>query len=347
MFKLRRKNNKEEEDAEEEIQPKKLSKAKSASGGPRKKKEPAKPWGKKERIAVLSVLSFTVLSSFFLTLSTKRLNFPSLNINFPSLALINAKPLVLGKSESKFLTKDEMKKALNDKIASQKGTYGIEIMELTTAKNYGINQNEKFEGASFFKVPLMIAVYKEAEKGTIDLTSTHILRNYEKVGGAGILVSLPDGTSISFKDLISYMGHDSDNTAFNILGNQIGWNHIDEITKLAGMQNTSFAESVTTPYDMGLLFQKLEKGMLVSDPSKKEILNTLIDTDYEDLIPKGVDTGIVVAHKYASSFGVTHDGGIIYSKDPYVLIIMTKNDEEDEVNATIPDLSRIVFNAEE
>ncbi|HEX6977244.1 MAG TPA: serine hydrolase [Patescibacteria group bacterium] len=350
MFGIRRKKDKDEETLDEEEKGKEEDLKPKKKRKPRKKKEESKPWGKKERIAVFGVLSFTVLSSLFLTLSGKKLDLASFNISLPSLPsfnLANDRPVVLGKSDSKFLTKDEMKKALNDKIAHLPGTYGIEIIELDSGKNYGINQNEKFEGASFFKVPLMIAVYKEAEKGKIDLSATHILRNYEKVGGAGVLVGLPDGTSISYKDLVSYMGHDSDNTAFNILGNQIGWDSIDEITKLAGMQNTSFKDSVTTPYDMGLLFSKLEKGDLVSNISKKEILDTLIDTDYENLIPKGVDSGIVVAHKYASDTGVTHDGGIIFSRNPYVLVIMTKGEEEEEVDSIIPDLSRIVFNAEQ
>lgn len=189
----------------------------------------------------------------------------------------------------------------------------------------------------------MIALYIEKEKGLIDFSSSHTLKESEKVGGAGVIVGLPEGTVLSYKDLISYMAKDSDNTAFNILGNQIGWNHVDEVINKAGMLNTSFKDSLTTPYDMGLLFQKLMNGDLVSDSSKKEIFDLFTNTDNDNLIPQGVGKDIRVVHKYAAEVGVINDAGIIFTKDPYVLVIMTKGEEEAEANAVIPDLSCIVF----
>lgn len=352
----RRKRKKDDEDEElddeEEIKPKVKKK-------PRKKKEPKKPWGKKERLLVASVISFTIFSSFLLLILSKDWKAPK--INLPGLSFQKDEPLVLGKSDPEETSLDqapssafggasssaydEMKKLLNERLSSTKGTYGIDIIEISTDKNYGINKNEKFESASFFKLPLMIAVYSEKEKGHIDLSSTHTLQDADKQGGSGVLVSLPAGTAISYKDLISYMGKESDNTAFNILGNQIGWNHVDEIINKVGMLNTSFSTSITTPYDMGLLFQKLIGGELVSEASKQEILDLLTNPDPEGLITKGVGDQIKVAHKYASEIGTINDGGIIFARSPYILIVMTKGQENDDAKLVIPDLSRIVYNS--
>ncbi len=335
----KRKKEDEDEELEDEKELKPRLKRK-----PRKKKESKKPWGKKERALVASVISFTILSSFLLLILSRDWKAPRINISLPSLDLQD-KPMVLGKSDSKETSFDEMKKSLNERLSGTKGTYGINIVEIASGKNYGINKNEKFEGASFFKLPLMIAVYIEKEKGHIDLSSTHMLQESDKQGGSGVLVSLPDGTAISYKDLVSYMGKDSDNTAFNILGNQIGWNHIDEIISNVGMLNTSFKDSITTPYDMGLLLQKFMNGNLVSETSKQEILGFLMNTASEGLITKGVESGIKVAHKYASEIGVINDGGIIFAKSPYILVVMTKGQENSEAQVVIPDLSRIVYNS--
>ena len=337
MLGLSRKKDKEE-DIEEEVQPKPKRK-------PKKKPDPLKPWGKKERILIFLVLSVTVLSAIAFTLfSRDSLSKPVINI--PSINFSQNETIVLEKPDTKALSREEMKRQLSSKISTLSGTYGVEVIELSTGKNYGINQNQKFEGASFFKFPLMLAVYRQAEKGKIDLSSTHILHDSEKVGGSGVLVGLPDGTAISIKDLVSYMGKDSDNTAFNILGNQIGWKYIDEIINDAGMQNTSFKDSLTTPYDMGILFQKFMEDKLVSSTSKKEILDFLTNTDNENLISKGVDSGIRVAHKYGRLTGVVNDGGVIFTTNPYILVIMTKGISEDEANKSFPELSHIVFTAE-
>lgn len=336
----KRKKEDEDEELEDEKELKPRLKRK-----PRKKKEPKKPWGKKERVLVASVISFTILSSFLLLIFSKDWKAPKVNISLPSLSIKEDQPMVLGKSDSRQTSFDEMKKSLNERLSGTKGTYGINVVEIASGKNYGINKNEKFEGASFFKLPLMIAVYMEKEKGHIDLSSTHILQESDKQGGSGVLVSLPAGTAISYKDLVSYMGKDSDNTAFNILGNQIGWNHVDEIIGKVGMLNTSFKDSITTPYDMGLLFQKFMNRSLVSEDSKQEILGFLTNTGNEGLITKGVEPGVKVAHKYASEIGVINDGGIVFAKNPYILVIMTKGQENSQAETVIPDLSRIVYNS--
>ncbi len=56
----------------------------------RKRKEPPKPWGKRERLTLLIVILVTVVVSGILTLTSEKgkfLNFSKLNFNFPKVDL--------------------------------------------------------------------------------------------------------------------------------------------------------------------------------------------------------------------------------------------------------------------
>ena len=66
----------------------------------KKRKEPPKPWGKKERIIVLIVLAITVIASAILAFgaagkNTLRLNLPKFDIN--SLNIFKEETIIVGK----------------------------------------------------------------------------------------------------------------------------------------------------------------------------------------------------------------------------------------------------------
>jgi len=70
----------EEEELEEKIHSRKFKDLKSENR--RKRKEPTKPWGKKERLIVLIVLALTVLLSVFLAAQSRGFNLP----HFPKMS---------------------------------------------------------------------------------------------------------------------------------------------------------------------------------------------------------------------------------------------------------------------
>ncbi len=302
----------------------------------RKKKEEVKPWGKLERIIVFIFLVSAPIFSFLFLAQSKNSKNPLPAPIAPQI-INNIIP-----TTSKNI--DDLKESLINETQNLKGTYGIWFETVNGKYKLGINEKEIFDGASLFKLPLMIAYYKKVDSGQINPNTTYSLRYSDGASGAGIIANMPAGTSVTYHNMIEAMGKNSDNAAFQIMGRILGWNSADKVIDEIGMTNTSILESLTTPYDTGLLFSKLVNNKLLSNSSKDELLNFLTNTDFETLIPKGIPSGIKISHKFGTDTGELNDAGIIYSNSPFILVILSKDINYGEAQIEIPKLTEIVYN---
>lgn len=266
--------------------------------------QPAK-FGQKERTLVLFLVIITVATSAYLGAKARGWKVPKPNLTSTIILKANT------------IKKPDPQTVLEEKVKDLTGDYGIYVYDLKTGQSYGTLQNEKFEGASFFKLPLMIAAYEQSEAGQLDLSQ--------------------------YKDLLASMGKHSDNSAFVSMLSVVGMPKVQEVLNQIGMQNTSYTDSTTTPYDIGLLFQKLQNGELISAASRDELLSFMTDTDYEYLITKGVPEDIVVSHKYGKADGVINDAGIVFASKPYIVVIMSQEVDEVEATTAIPQISQTIF----
>ena len=308
----------------------------------RKRKEPVKQWGKGERLVVLITLIITVGMSGLLYFSSRDWNIFKLpkaeSISIPFLSK-NDTPV---SKESAAST--EVIKAITTATQSLTGTYAFYIVELEADFSYGVNEDRPLQAASLIKLPLMAAIYREAEKGLLDLNMAYRLKNLDKVGGAGILTAKPAGYEVTYRELIQLMGKQSDNTAFNILRNKLGDLALENYIEQFGMEDTSYEENKTTAKDIGMFFSKLYKGKLISDSLANELLAHLTDTAYEQWIAQGVPEDIRVSHKYGREIHVVNDAGIVFAERPYVLVILSQGVKDSEADELIPDVSEEIYN---
>jgi len=111
------------------------------------------------------------------------------------------------------------------------------------------------------------------------------------------------------------------------------------------MVDTSLTKNETTPYDIGIFFEELWRGNLLSEESKKELLESLTDTIYEDWLSAGVPESIRVAHKFGRELHVVNDAGIVYSQKPFIVVLLSKGIVEAEADAIFPELAKMVYEA--
>lgn len=273
------------------------------------KKKRVKPPFVDGRWTIVGLFLITVLASLFFYLQTEA---PRLWQKITSPAVISTLPgrfdptPVFGEIES--LTKD------------LHGTYGLYVYRLDEKIEYGLHQDEVFPAASLIKLPVMLTLYQEAEKGNLDLA------DYKKMAEA--------------------MGKRSDNTVFNQLVKILGEEEIQRTIDDLGMSKTLFKKNETTPADIGLFFQKLYEGEIISDEHREEILGFLTDTDFEDRIPAGIPLEVRVAHKIGTELGSFSDAGIIFSQKPFILVIISKNTREAEANQVLPKIARAIWEFE-
>lgn len=319
----------------------------------RKRKEPPKPWGKKERLITLVFFLITTLLASGMFLFSHDLKFPGLpKISFGSINLRNPFGEEIIQVGQKSISSQSDVKALkaitqfkND-IQPLSGFYGFLVIRLNDGTSYGVSSDSKFQGASLLKLPLMTLMYKMSEEGNLNLDTKYTLKETDKVNGSGVLYTQTAGTVYTYRKLAEYMGKNSDRTAYKVMKDVIGADKFKNYLSQIGMNNTDIETGTTTPSDFGILFTKLWKGNLVSQSNRDEILSYLEDTIYEKWISAGVPKNIKVAHKFGQDLGVTADGGIILTDKPYVLIIMSQGITEHDADILFPKVSKDIYNSE-
>lgn len=294
----------------------------------KRRKELSKPWGKKERYTVLIFLLATVLISGVLAASSRNWKLPGLpQLTLPklpklSLDFLSGETIVVGR---KINQKEEILAVFKEKTRSLSGIYALYVIDLESGYSFGENQDETLTAASLIKLPVIAALYVESEAGNIKLDDK------------------PAGSSFTFRQLAEEMGKKSNNQAQLTVANALGRDKIQSVIDSLGMKDTSYLENETTAVDVGLFLQKLWEGEIVSQKSRDEILSFLTDTIYEDWLPAGVPDEVRVAHKYGREVHVVSDAGIIYSKRPFVLVVMSQGIIEKEADTVIPEISKIVY----
>ena len=206
-------------------------------------------------------------------------------------------------------------------VENLQGSYGFYVYQLETGEAYGFNQDRIFTAASLIKLPVMLAIFQEAEAGRLDL--------------ADYIADL------------EAMGRRSDNQTFSRTVNLLGRERIQVIIDELGMSQTSFENNDTTPQDIGLFFRQLYRGDLISDKNRDEFFKLLTDTIYEDRIPAGVPEGIRVAHMIATEINSFSDAGIVFADKPFVLVIMSDGARESEAGQVLPEITRVIWEHED
>jgi beta-lactamase class A len=316
----------------------------------KRRKEPVKPWSRKERILILVLIILTAGTSGFLAVSAgdyKLPGFPRIKFSIPSVEkFFKGETIVLEGIRDEQMKTDQVVDKLNEATLNLSGVYGLKVIRLNNGSSYGVNDNEIFQAASLIKLPLMAAMYIRSEIGNLDLDSKYTLKNSDKVTGAGSLYGKPAGYQITYRNLIRLMGKQSDNTAFNICRKLIGDKEIDSAALKIGMDVTNVENNETSPSDVGVFFEELWNGNIVNKENKDELLEFLTDTSFENWIPEGVPGDVRVAHKVGIETHVINDAGIVYAKSPYVVVILSKGVVEREANQAFPELSKIIYEAE-
>ncbi len=319
----------------------------SSKPSSRRKKKDFGQWTKKERYLIFYVLSATIVASVILAFSARDWKMPGLpRISFPS---FKGGTIVIEKDKPELdETAKETISSFKEETKSLSGIYGFYVIRLSSGLSYGVNENDIFEPASLNKLPVMLAMYIEEEEGNIDLETTYALKDTDKVAGSGSLENKSEGYELTYREMLSYMGKESDNTAANIAKNILGEEKVKQVIDMLGMGNTVvFGEDQkTTPYDIGLFFNKLWERDIVSKKHRDEMLEYLTDTIYEEWLAAGIPSDTEVAHKYGREVHVVNDGGIVFADEPFILVLLSKGVVEREADQAFPELSRAIYRQE-
>lgn len=270
-----------------------------------------------------------------------------------------------------------MEQRLQSEIAKFSGTVTLFAKNLDTGQTYGIKPDERVRTASTIKLAIMVTVFDQVLHGRAKWTDTLPITKDGKVSGSGVARELSDDTRLSIRSLVNLMIVVSDNTATNVLLDRFTADTVNEemdklgfpqtrcLRKIRGdgndlkspsgfskagrvKENERFGLGVSTPQEMVLLLEKIERGEIIDPAACKEMIAILKRQQYKDGIGRHAGD-MQVASKSGSLDHLRSDVGIVYSPHGRIAIAITCEDipaidysEDNPGTLLISRLSRIL-----
>lgn len=238
---------------------------------------------------------------------------------------------------------EELSKEINSYIKKSGGDIAIEYLDLTSHETYYRNNEKGYMAASTIKLPLIMYIVELVDQKRVDLNETLTYKQHHYRGGSGVIQNQKVGTKYTIDDLIQKAMIYSDNIAFELLKERVGQKYFVAYMKSLGAKYLSpNALSNTSAHDLTLYAKRLYTYSEKSDTAKN-LVKTLQNTIYNETIPSGVKN-IAVSHKVGMipMYNISHDFGIVYDKNPYVLAVMTSKLSYEKSKKVIADLASIV-----
>ena len=255
---------------------------------------------------------------------------------------------------------DQPKKqnALDEQVRAElahfKGKVSLYAKNLDTGEVYELGGDERVPTASTIKIAIMVEAFARVSEGKAKWTDELVLTKEKKVGGSGILAEFGDGLHLSFRDAVTLMMTMSDNTATNLVIDVLSADAVNARMQSLGFKETRLMRRVfgggesqegkkeenkpfglgrTTPHEMVVLLEKLERGEVVSPAVSKEMLDLMKREQGtnglwrdEWRLPRATKSGALDA--------LRSNIGIIYHPRGRIAIAITCN-EMPEVNWTV------------
>ncbi len=222
---------------------------------------------------------------------------------------------------------------------------------------FGIAEEEQFSAASLLKVPIMMAVLRQAE--------FHPELLQQELGYTGTLEGQPNifdpsktvlpGQYFTVEELLRRMIVYSDNSSKELLkARLLSLNEQNDLLAqtyhdlgIFSLPNSSIDNFITVK-TYSSIFRLLFNASYLSKDMSQKALELLSAAEFRDGLVGSLPSSVTVAHK----FGVRelpdqeqlHDCGIVFHpKTPYLICVMTRGKDLDMLAGVIREISRKVF----
>jgi len=248
---------------------------------------------------------------------------------------------------------------------------GISFWDAETTIQWSYNADMYFHAASTMKLAVLLGVFREVERGELQLDdAVHVRNRFTSiVNQEPFMLELgrdadPDvyghlGKTLTVRELAYWMIIKSSNLATNLLVDVVGIPtiqlaldelEIDGVKVLRGVEDqAAFHAGLNNEVTANGLLKMLKliaDGKAYSQNASDEMLKIMLDQQYRSGIPAGLPKAARVAHKTGNISTVHHDAGIVFleNRKPYVLVILTRFPAEAARGTAVADVSRDVYN---
>ena len=104
--------------------------------------------------------------------------------------------------------------------------------------------DERFISASTIKIPIMVEIYRQIDRGNLALDDRFTLTQDDICPGSGVMLQLHPGIEFTLRDIVYLMMSISDNTATNMLIDLAGMENVNEAIASLGMVNSALGRKM-------------------------------------------------------------------------------------------------------
>ena len=251
-----------------------------------------------------------------------------------------------------------LQKQLDAMAERHHGKVALFARNLKTGETVAIDADRPVQTASTIKLPVLIEAFAQVQAGKRRLDDKIILRAGDKVQGSGILQFLHSGIELTLEDALWMMVIESDNTATNLVLDQVTIPAVNARIIRMGFKDTYLYKKVykpaegpmpadqkkfglgkTTAREMESVMESIETCALGDRKLCHEMIEILKNQQYHNMIPHyllGVDPSeseSPVADKVGALDASRSDVGIYYGKNgPIVMSIYTYENQDHSWN---------------
>ncbi|MDQ3692826.1 MAG: class A beta-lactamase-related serine hydrolase [Chloroflexota bacterium] len=190
------------------------------------------------------------------------------------------------------------------------------------------NGDRRYGAASTVKIPLMVELYRQLDRGERALDDQYRLRHDDLAAGSGVLLHLHEGIELTLGDLVYLMISISDNTATNVLIDLAGMERVNATMRSLGMVDSTLGrkmkgrpaeadeeENWATPNDYATVVGAILDGAAATAESCARMVDMLEKQQNKRRIARYLPEaeGIRWGTKTGSVLGVTNDVGFVIS----------------------------------
>jgi len=254
------------------------------------------------------------------------------------------------------------------------GTVSVWFGSILGRPSYAREEHEPHYAASTMKLPLLLAGYRQHERGELDLDAMVPVHNAFRsaADGSGYSLQQSDdqddetwnliGSSASLRRLAHHSVVKSGNLATNLVLEHVGQGQGEVASVLVeagcsgetllprGIEDVVAREdgldNIVTARDLALVMGGIASRSLASERTCAEVEQVVSEQEHRDKIPAGLPEGTYVANKTGWVTGVAHDVALVRPEAaaPFVLVVCTSLDLPDEkASELIADVSRRIW----
>ena len=259
-----------------------------------------------------------------------------------------------------------------EKLASRTKARAIAVAvhDLETGLRFSLNADRWFHAASTIKVAVLLAVFRAADEGRLQLEdSLHVRNRFFSAADGSIFHVTPDrdATPELYKSIgrtarISALAHamisGSSNLATNLLLDFVGVDYARKVLRDAQVHSVELRRGVEdhTAHEAGINNEASANGLLtllaairsdfLTNESKQGVIGILLEQRFNSMIPARLPAHAVVAHKTGEISTACHDIGIVYlpEREPYIAVILTEFDaDRDGRRERVATISELIY----